>query len=79
MADKPSPIENLMRRRGDERALVTRHLPAAIRGIAVSNQILEAATRRLHDRMGSKAFFAAEINPLDLKAAIKAALMEYGK
>lgn len=74
-----SPIENLMARRAAEKPEMERRVKQAMRGAAVSERMLEAARMKIIDRIGSNAYAACGLSTLDLKAAIKAALMEYGK
>lgn len=75
MPDK-APIEILMGRRLGQKPEMERRVKQAMRGAAVSNRMAEAASRKLQER-GTAAFY--ELSTEDLKVAIKAALMEYGK
>jgi hypothetical protein len=76
---KTAPIENLMGRRMGEKKELERRVKQAMRGAAVSNRMLDAANKKLIERMGEVGFIINGPAAEDLKAAIKAALMEYGK
>lgn len=75
MPDRP-PIDILGTRRMREKPELERRVKQAMRGAAVSERMLVAADNKLRER-GSEGRYG--LTAEDLKAAIKAALMEYGK
>lgn len=68
-----------MNRRAAEKPEMERRVKQAMRGAAVSERMLVAAQSTLKARMGADNYVACSPASADLKAAIKAALMEYGK